>query len=84
MFSAMFFNLNLRVLGVFQPGTQISKRAACLTGCACFSGLHLFPQVRDHPSNGPQFLRNGGALSLKRAAFFICSDQYHVDPCLLC
>ncbi len=84
MFSAISFNLNLRFLGVFQPGPQIGKRTARLTSCACFSGLNLHPQVRDHLPNGSQFLRNCRAFDFKRAALFICSDQYHLDPCLLC
>jgi hypothetical protein len=73
----MSFKLNLRLLGVFQPDTQIGKRLARLTGRAHFSGLYFLAQSRHHFANGPQLLRDGLALKIKRAAGLFCSDQNH-------
>jgi hypothetical protein len=80
MFSAMSFNLNLRILGVFQPGPQFAQRFGCLGCRARFSGLHLAAQGCHHLADGPQFLRNSIALGLKRAARLFCSDQNHAIP----
>ncbi|PWL35133.1 MAG: hypothetical protein DCO97_11000 [Marivita sp. XM-24bin2] len=84
MFSAMSFNLNLRFLGVFQPDTKIGKRFACLTPRSGFSGLHLAAQRRHHLADGPQLLRNGIALGLKRATRLFCSDLNHAIPASSC
>ena len=75
--------MHLRFLGVFQPGPQVGQDLACLPCCARFSGLHCFTQARHHLSNGPQLLRYGGALKIKRVTFLVCSDQDHLNLCLL-
>jgi hypothetical protein len=82
--STMAGNVHLRFLGVFQPGTQISQDFARLTCRASFSGFHGFAQLCHHLTDGAQFTRNGIALDLKRVTFFLCSDQYHSNLCLLC
>lgn len=77
-------NVHLRFLGVFQPGPQIGQRFASLTCGSNLPGLHHIAQPGHHFANGPQFLRYGNALSLKRIPFFLCSYEYHPNPCPLC
>lgn len=77
-------NVHLRFLGVFQPGAQIGQSLASLARMAQFPGLNHLAQARHHLPDGPQFLRYGHALGLKRITFFFCSDEYQLSPRLLC
>ena len=76
--------VHLRFLGVFQPGTQIRQDLASLNPRAGSPGVNRITQLSDHLPNGLQFLRYSGTLGFKRVAFFVCSDQYHPNLCLLC